>query len=269
MRIWSILWLSVLAHALGIAASLAQGEQASSVDAVSPISASLCAEMKAHHVLNRGAPVGCDRLRLVQFGYIGFDQQLHSDGRIVVMDALADHVMQIFATLRERKFPIALAQLLNRYDGNDEASMADNNTSAFNVRQVAGGSSISLHAYGAAIDINPVQNPYVRRTGRSFSVTPRAGQAYLNRKNVREGMVEPVVELFAEHGLSVWGGCWRNYTDYQHFQIGRGLASELARLTAKDARASFERHVNQVRACRRTAGHAPGFSRPRCSVGCS
>ena len=109
----------------------------------------------------------------------------------------------------------------------------------------AGGGSISLHAYGAAIDINPVQNPYIKRFGARLAVSPRAGRGYLDRKNRKEGMAEPVVELFAEHGFSIWGGCWRNPTDYQHFQISRRLAQELARLSAKDAKARFEQHVRR------------------------
>jgi hypothetical protein len=270
MRIRSTVLLSALAYALGIAAPVAQVDaQTGLPDAVLPISASLCAEMKAHHVLNKGAPLGCDRLSLVQFGYIGFDKRTHGDGKLVVMDAVAEHVMQIFSTLRERGFPIARAQLMNKYEGNDEASMADNNTSALNVRQVAGGGSISLHAYGAAIDINPVQNPYIKRLGARLAVSPRAGRGYMDRKNRKEGMAEPAVELFAEHGFSIWGGCWRNPTDYQHFQISRRLAQELARLSVKDAKARFEQHVRDSRACRRAAGAVTGSSRSRCNAACS
>jgi hypothetical protein len=82
-------------------------------------------------------------------------------------------------------------------------------------------------------------------------------------------MAEPVVELFAEHGFSVWGGCWRNPTDYQHFQISRRLAQELARLSAKAAKARFEQHVRDSRACHRAAGAATGLSRSRCNTACS
>ena len=260
MRIRSTFLLSALAYALGIAAPVAQvDEQTGLPDAVLPISASLCAEMKAHHVLNKGAPLGC----------IGFDKRTHGDGKLVVMDALAEHVLQIFSTLRERGFPIARAQLMNKYEGNDEASMAENNTSALNVRQVAGGGSISLHAYGAAIDINPLQNPYIKRLGARLAVSPRAGRGYMDRKNRKEGMAEPAVELFAEHGFSIWGGCWRNPTDYQHFQISRRLAQELARLSVKDAKARFEQHVRDSRACRRAAGAVTGSSRSRCNAACS
>ena len=269
MRIRSTVLLSALAYALGIAAPIAQVDaQTGLPDAVLPISENLCAEMKAHHVLNKGAPLGCNRLSLVQFGYIGFDKQTHGDGKLVVMDALAEHVMQIFSTLRERGFPIARAQLMNKYEGNDEASMAENNTSALNVRQIAGGGSISLHAYGGAIDINPVQNPYIKRLGARLAVSPRAGRGYVDRKNRKEGMAEPVVELFAEHGFSVWGGCWRNPTDYQHFQISRRLAQELARLSAKDAKARFEQHVRHSRDCRRAAGAVKGSSRAHCNAAC-
>jgi D-alanyl-D-alanine carboxypeptidase len=263
--------LAALGWLLALPASAAaqEGEQTGAGDAVLPISAALCAEMKAHHVFNRGAPVPCERLSLVQFAYVGFDQETHSDGKLVVMDALAEHVLKIFATLRERKFPIARVELMNKYEGNDEASMAANNTSALNVRAVAGSSTISLHAYGVAIDINPVQNPYIRRWWRGGAVSPRAGRAYLDRRHVRAGMVEPVIEVFDDNGFSIWGGCWRNPTDYQHFQISRALAQQLARLSAAEAKVRFEQHVNAVRACRNRVGNVARSFRSHCNSGCS
>jgi hypothetical protein len=74
--------------------------------------------------------VGCNRLRLVEFSYVRFDGQPQSDGEMVVMDAVADHVLQIFTILRSLGFPIASAKLMNHYNGDEDASMADNNTSA-------------------------------------------------------------------------------------------------------------------------------------------
>ncbi len=215
--------------------------------------------MKRRRVMNPGAPVGCERLRLVRFGYVGFDGQIHGDGEIVVMDALAERVMQIFAALRERKFPVASAKLMNQYNGNDDASMADNNTSAFNVRAVEATGAISMHAYGLAIDLNPVQNPYVLRmiSGR-LQVEPRAGAAYLTRKNQRPGMAEAVIDVFAEHGLLVWGGYW-NSPDYQHFQVSRSMAGQLARLSPAAARALFERRLERYVSCVKAA---PGRGEP-------
>ncbi len=216
-------------------------------DAVLPISPALCNHMKLHHVLNPGAPVGCDRLRLLKFGYIGFDGQTHSDGEMVVLDAVADHVLQVFGALRARLFPIASVKLMDHYEGDDDASTAQNNTSAFNVRPIAGGSALSLHAYGVAIDLNPEQNPYITRSGRTVRIDPLSGADYVSRKNLRPGMAEPVVDLFARHGFVEWGGYWRNPIDYQHFQVGRKLAYQLARLPAMEAHALFERFVGSLK----------------------
>jgi hypothetical protein len=176
-------------------------------DVVVPISPALCNQMKLRHVLNLGAPVGCDRLRLLTFGYIGFDGQPKSDGEMVVMDAVADHVLQVFAALRDRRFPMTSVKLMDHYNADDDASIAQNNTSAFNVRSVAGGGSTSLHAYGVAIDLNPIQNPYIMRAGGRLKVDPPSAADYVGRRNLRPGMAETVVDLFAEHG-SLTNGRW-------------------------------------------------------------
>jgi hypothetical protein len=240
-------------------------ERPAEADAVAPISAALCKDMKQRHVLNPGAPVGCDRLRLLKFGYIGFDGQAHGGGEMVVMDAVDDHVLQIFATLRQRGFPIARVKLMNEYNGDDDASIAQNNTSALNVRPVAGSSTISLHAFGVAIDLNPIQNPYVERAGGAIVVSPKAGAGYVNRKTVRPGMAESILDVFADHGLSVWGGDW-NSPDYQHFQVSRRLAYQLARLSPADARASFERHVDRYRACLQGSAKRADAARRTCAA---
>lgn len=218
-------------------------------DTVLPITDALCRDMRVTKVLNPGSPVGCDRLRLVRFSYLGFDAATHDDGELVVLDAVADHVLAIFVGLRSRAFPIASARLMNHYHGSDDASMAVNNTSAFNVRRVEGSSAMSLHSYGAAIDLNPIQNPYIERGARGVVIDPPAGRAYVRRQDLRPGMAEAVVDLFAHHGFAQWGGYWPRAIDYQHFQIGRRLAGQLASLPYSKARAAFEQHVERVRAC--------------------
>jgi D-alanyl-D-alanine carboxypeptidase len=231
------------------------------------ITPALCAEMRSRHVINSGAPVGCDRLRLVRFDYVGFDGLLHDDGEIMVMDAVADQVLQLFAALRNLEFRIEKAQLIDRYDGDDDRSMADNNTSAFNHRKVLGTRSLSMHAYGVAVDINPRQNPYVERTpqGRA-AIFPPAAVKYLDRsrypaeQRLRLGLAEAAIDVFADHGFAVWGGHWRN-PDYQHFQVSRSLAAALVRLNAHDAAALFERHVEVFRRCR-----IQGRSRAACAA---
>ena len=205
--------------------------------------------MRTTKVLNPGSPVGCDRLRLVRFSYVGFDSATRDDGELIVLDAVADHVLAIFVGLRSRAFPIASAKLMNHYRGNDDASMAVNNTSAFNVRRVEGTNSMSLHAYGVAIDLNPVQNPYVERGTHGNEISPPAGSGYLSRQNRRPGMAEAVIDLFAHHGFAQWGGYWPRGIDYQHFQVGRRLAGVLVTLPYPKARPAFEQHVERVRAC--------------------
>jgi hypothetical protein len=210
--------------------------------------------MKRRRVLNAGAPVGCERLRRVTFGYVGFDGQPHRDGEIVVLDVLAEEVAQIFTALHGLGFPIAKARGMEHYDGDDDAAIADNNTSSFNHRTVAGSSALSLHAYGVAIDLNPVQNPFIRRSGASRSVEPAAGAPYVNRKDRRPGMAESVVTVFATHGFAEWGGRWGNPIDYQHFQVNRGVATQLVRLPAAQAKAVFAHHLDRIRACLRAGG---------------
>jgi hypothetical protein len=209
-----------------------------SADSVSPISPALCGDMKAHRVMRTDAPVGCARLALLRFTYIGFDGREHDDGELVVLDALADQVAATFAELRARRFPIQQAQLMNAYDGDDDASIAANNTSAFNHRNVVGTQSISMHAYGAAIDLNPVQNPAYDRVEGVRVLVPKAGAAYAQRMPLRPGMAESVTHIFAAHGFTIWGGRFRD-PDYQHFTIPHALLQKLMRLPPGEARAMF------------------------------
>jgi hypothetical protein len=227
---------------LGLTLSLAASLPAWA-DSIWPISSALCQNMKQHRVMNPGAPVGCERLALVRFAYFGFDGHEHSDGELVVLDAVADQVLAIFAELRGRRFALRQAKLMNVYDGDDDASIEQNNTSAFNDRKVIGTNSISMHAYGVAIDINPVQNPYIESSHGRPDVAPKSASDYLVRKPLRPGMAESVVSVFGAHGFSVWGGRWRSAIDYQHFQISRDLAGKLIAMPPEQARAFFNDHA--------------------------
>jgi hypothetical protein len=229
---------------------------------VAPISTALCDDMKSRNVMRPVSPLSCERLRLVSFSYFGFDDRMHSDGEIVVMDAAAEYVLQIFTKLREMRFPIAHVRLMNHYNGNDSASTADNNTSSFNARKSTGGSSLSMHAYGLAIDLNPVQNPYATLSGSGRRYMPRPGAEYANRLNIRPGMAESVIDVFADHGFLVWGGYWHNPTDYQHFQASRSMAERLAAMPPAQAQAAFRQYVERYRACRRKVG--PGAPHLSC-----
>ena len=161
-----------------------------------------------------GCPVPLRDLRLLRMPFVGFDGAVHR-GVMVVNDHQQYRVLRIFRKLYEARFPIRRMFLVDAYDGSDARSMDANNTSAFNCRNVAGTSRWSEHAYGRALDINPVQNPYVNGS----TVEPAAGRSYLDRSNVRKGMVVrpgPVVRAFAAENW-LWGGDWQSSKDYQHF----------------------------------------------------
>jgi hypothetical protein len=110
--------------------------------------------------------------------------------------------------------------LVDEYDADDNTSMAANNTSSFNYRNVDGTDHLSLHSYGLAIDINPLYNPYVREMDGKTVITPENGAEYADREldcpyYIKKG--DPIYEIFIEHGFT-WGGEWKNQKDYQHFQ---------------------------------------------------
>src|SRR5262249_17840275 len=155
-------------------------------------------------------------------------------------------------------------KLINAYEGSDDASIADDNTAAFNSRNVAGTNSLSLHAYGLAIDLNPLENPYVQRSGEKLIFSPPAGARFTNRfkgqpeEQIRRGLAEVVIDVFADEGFVIWGGTWKTSIDYQHFQVSRGFAEQLARLAAAQAKTVFAQHVERYRACRRKGGSEGG-----------
>ncbi|GAA3291719.1 M15 family metallopeptidase [Dactylosporangium vinaceum] len=162
-----------------------------------------------------GCPVGLDDLRLVHVSYVDFDGALRP-GQLVVHKAIAEATLRVFQRLRAARFPIRGMALVEEYGGSDDTSMAADNTSAFNCRNVPNTQHLSNHAYGRAIDVNTVENPYLPG-GR---VMPPAGSAFLDRGNVRKGMIvagDPTVQAFRAEGFS-WGGAWKNGTDYQHFE---------------------------------------------------
>jgi hypothetical protein len=158
--------------------------------------------------------VPLEDLRLLTLRHWGFDGRVRR-GELVVHEDEARPVVRAFRELFRARFRIERMELVDAYDGDDERSMAANNTSAFNCRGVPGSTAWSEHAYGRAIDINPIQNPEVR----NGEVSPATGRAFVDRPRAARGMVlagGPVVGAFAAIGWG-WGGDWRSLRDYQHF----------------------------------------------------
>lgn len=178
---------------------------------VSPIPAKLRATMTSWRP---GCPVGLDDLRLVTLTHWGFDDRPHR-GRLIVHRDSAAAMVRVFRDLFAARFPIRRLRLVEAYGSDDDRSMAADNTSAFNCRLVEGSSSWSEHAYGRAIDVNPLENPYVR----GAHVSPPRGRLYVDRSKWKPGMIhrgDAVVRAFAAVGWE-WGGDWSSLKDYQHF----------------------------------------------------
>ena len=161
--------------------------------------------------------VKIEDLSYLQVTYWGFDDKEYI-GEIIVNTKVAGEVIEIFKELHQAKFPIEKIRLIDEYDANDDLSMADNNSSAFCYREIVGSrNKLSNHSYGMAIDINPVQNPYIKKN----IILPEAGTEYLDRENIRKGMIvkgDVCYNAFKSRGWT-WGGEWNTLKDYQHFEL--------------------------------------------------
>ena len=201
---------------VGVAASSAEaaaGEEKPFVGSVSRLDAET-RQLMTGVSWRPGCPVPLWKLRQVRVTYVGFDGSAHR-GRLVVHRSWADEILEVFRHLYGNGFRFRRVRLVDRYGADDRASMRHDNTSAFNCRYIRGTSTWSQHAYGRAIDVNPVENPYVDGS----YVVPRSGRRFLDRSNVRPGMVvrrDIVVRAFRRAGWA-WGGTWTSAKDYQHF----------------------------------------------------
>lgn len=183
---------------------------------INALEQSVIDQMRKYNIWSEECPVLLNDLRVATVTHYNFDAKIIT-GEIMVHKNIAEKVVNIFQELLQRRFPIHSIKLIQEFDGNDILSMEANNSSAFNFRKIANTDRISQHSYGIAIDINPVQNPYIRYDHQVMSIQPQASKDFLDRTNIRPGMVEEIVDLFKKHGFS-WGGDWTNVKDYQHFE---------------------------------------------------
>jgi len=163
-----------------------------------------------------GCPVPPAQLRRVRLRYVGFDGRSHV-GALVVNERVVPDVVDVFRSLYRARFPIRRIRPVDAYRGSDDRSAAADNTSSFNCRKAVapGAASWSMHAYGLAVDVNDVENPYFEN-GR---VIPPAGARFRDRSRVRPGMAVErgaLVRAFDRAGWG-WGGRWGGSPDYQHF----------------------------------------------------
>lgn len=175
-------------------------------------------------------PVSADETPAVSYGELRYLSVLHYDfdgevrtGELICNQGIAKDLAEIFYELYMNEYQIEKIRLIDEYQGDDTASMEDNNTSCFNYRVVDGTTSLSKHALGCAIDINPFYNPYVvfnkDGSGETY-ISPAGSEIYADRSKDFPYKIDEndlCYKLFTEHGF-VWGGHWNSSKDYQHFQ---------------------------------------------------
>ena len=170
-----------------------------------------------------GCTVPYENLAYVGLLYIDFDGE-EQTGELICNKAIAQDMVEIFYELYRNDYRIERIRLVDEYDGDDTLSMLDNNTSCFNYRVVDGTTTLSKHALGCAIDINPFYNPYIvynkNGSGETY-ISPKGSEIYADRSQDFPYKIDEndlCYRLFTEHGFT-WGGNWNSTKDYQHFQI--------------------------------------------------
>lgn len=166
--------------------------------------------------------VSYDDLRYLSVLYYDFNGEVQT-GELICNKGIADDLMEIFHELYLNEYQIEKIRLVDEYKADDTASITDNNTSCFNYRVVDGTTSLSKHALGCAIDINPFYNPYVvfnkDGSGETY-ISPPGSEIYVDRSKDFPYKIDEsdlCYKLFKEHGFT-WGGNWNSCKDYQHFQ---------------------------------------------------
>ena len=192
-----------------------------------PVAASeaLSSVIPVTNILEEGTlpAVTYDDLRYLSVLYYDFNGEVQT-GELICNRGIADDLMEIFHELYLNEYQIEKIRLVDEYQADDTASITDNNTSCFNYRVVDGTTSLSKHALGCAIDINPFYNPYVvfnkDGSGETY-ISPPGSEIYVDRSKDFPYKIDEsdlCYKLFTEHGFT-WGGNWNSSKDYQHFQI--------------------------------------------------
>jgi N-acetylmuramoyl-L-alanine amidase len=168
---------------------------------------------------NDPAVIGDEELVYLHVLYYDFEGQTQ-EGELICNRGIVQDLVEIFAGLYQAKYPIEKIRLIDVYDGDDASSMADDNSSCFNYRTIVGTDNLSEHAYGLAVDINPLYNPYITGNGGDTVIWPEAASAYADRSldfPYKIDHEDLCYRLFTEHGFT-WGGDWSGNKDYQHFE---------------------------------------------------
>ncbi|MCK5854377.1 MAG: M15 family metallopeptidase [Sulfurovaceae bacterium] len=184
------------------------------------ISPNLKNKMIKDNSWRKGCPVDTVDLRYLKLTHINFEGE-DMVGELIVHKDISDDMVSVLRELYAIGYPINQMKLVSDFKGNDWQSIEAGNTSAFNCRKATGSKKWSKHSYGRAIDINPIENPYVSRKGY---ISHKASIKYKKRRHIVDTPADKAVLLkndeatliFKKYGFS-WGGDWRTVKDYQHF----------------------------------------------------
>jgi hypothetical protein len=186
--------------------------------AAEPISDSLFARMRGKSY-KENCTIPRSELCYIKALHITLDGKIKR-GEMVVNRAISDDILYILRKLFEAGYPIERMVLVDNYNADDEASMTANNSSAFNYRTTPGGTKLSAHSRGMAVDINPLYNPYVKVKDGKTTVAPEAGRDFVERSGAFPYKIDRddlCCQLFLERGFE-WGGDYKSIKDYQHFE---------------------------------------------------
>jgi len=187
---------------------------------ISPLSPEIKKRMIKGNSWRKGCPVVLKDLRYLRIQHINFNGNKVM-GELIVHKDVSHEVTEIFESLYKMGYPIYKMKLVSDYKGNDWQSIESGNTSAFNCRNATGSKKWSKHSYGKAIDINPIENPYIARSGR---ISHKASETYRKRVHRKSTYADKAIllkndkatKIFKKYGW-IWGGDWSGVKDYQHF----------------------------------------------------
>ncbi len=161
-----------------------------------------------------------EELRYLHILHVGFDNNTH-EGELIVNKCIAEDVLDIFKELYKAGYQIEKVRLIDEYNAQDELSMRDNNSSAFNFRYISYSTTLSKHAMGLAVDINTLYNPYIKQVDGRLNIEPANAVQYVDRNRQFPHKIDHddlCYKLFTKYGFE-WGGDWEDSKDYQHFEI--------------------------------------------------
>ena len=161
-----------------------------------------------------------EELRYLHILHVGFDNNTH-EGELIVNKRIAEDVLDIFKELYKAGYQIEKVRLIDEYNAQDELSMRDNNSSAFNFRYISYSTILSKHAMGLAVDINTLYNPYIKQVDGRLNIEPANAVNYVDRNRQFPHKIDHddlCYKLFTKYGFE-WCGDWEDSKDYQHFEI--------------------------------------------------